>query len=453
MKPDVPKWVIPAFRFPGKWLVLCFFLLYALTLKAQQEKLDYRTTDSLTLKYYLTGEWDSLIRVGKASGLDYYWLNARMGYAWYAKGKYGRALRYFKKALINNDADPFSLEFYAYSSMSLGFSEQTSAAIGSIIQSNPERLYPLSPYPQSGAGGGFLQSTASSVLNPSEIDKEKNIYGEAALPGSGPYFYGYGSLALSPKLIITPGFSYLKTHNPFRAAKADTLLFSADNNYHETNLHLTMTWVPRLCWTVQSHFRLSGMNYEFSTVSYNPAHNSFSLATNKRKITDYAGGLKLTHYFGDLVISTDASWHSEYDSSFTQAGINLYYYPFSDSRLIYGAGLYATFHNNNAGIAVNQSLSLNLLKNLWLTGAFTLGNIEHKSFADGWITYNADFKISRTTSLSILFNLNQSISASVQWTNLKCKGQRIYYSTFTDTMFQDFAYHKNSLSLSIYWKW
>lgn len=453
MKPDIPKLAMPTSKSLGQWLLLCFFLLYGSMIKAQIAKLDYRTTDSLSMKHYLAGEWDSLILIGKASGLDYYWLNARMGYAWYAKGKFGRALRYFKKALANNAADPFSLELYAYSSMFLGLSEQTSAALGDIVQTNPERQFPPPPYPQSGFGGGFLQSTASSILNPSEIDKETNIYGEAAMPGSGPYFYGYSSLALSPRLIITPGLSYLKTNNPFRAAQADTLLFSAHNSYHETNLHLTMTWVPRLCWTIQSYLRLSDINFEFSTVSFNPIQNSFSLATNKRNITDYASGLKLTHYWGDLVISTDASLHSEYDSSFTQAGINLYWYPLSDSRIIYGAGLCFTFHNRHSGVAVNQSLSLNPLKSLRLTGAFSFGKIEHKSFSEGWIIYNADHKISRSTTLGIFYNLLPSLSVSMQWSNLKCNGQGIYYTSYSKTALQNFDYHKNSFSFSIYWKW
>lgn len=209
-----------------KLILLLFFLLLAPSLQAQHRELNFRTTDSLSLQYYLSGHWDSLLRVGKASGLDYYWLNARMGYAWFAKGKYGRALRQFKKALLNNATDPFSLEYFAYSALSMGFPEQTLAALGAFQPTIPDRLHTFNPYPLSAAGGGMLLSNASSVLTGSALDENANIYGEAALPGDGSYFFGYGSFAPTPRFIITPGFSLLKTINPFRAATADSLLFA-----------------------------------------------------------------------------------------------------------------------------------------------------------------------------------------------------------------------------------
>ncbi len=453
MKYNGLKWITHGFAWRDTLILLLVFLLLAPNLWAQHKELNFPTTDSLTLKYYLSGQWDSLLMVGKASGLDYYWLNARMGYAWFAKGKYGRAMREFKKALRNNAADPFALEYYAYSALYMGFSEQTLAALSGFQPTIPDRLRPFNPYPLFAAGGGMLLSNASSVLTGPALDESANIYGEAALPGDGSYFFGYGSFAPNPRLIITPGFSLLKTINPFRAATADSLLFLTDNPYRESNFHLSMAWVPSLTWAFHGYFRLSGLNYDYSAVEYDTATNTFSLSLKNKKITDYAAGLGITHYFGDITLSADACWHTEYDSVYAQVGILFNWYPFSDTRLIYGAGIYAGITNRNPGLAVVQSLSLNPIKRLWLTGTLTLGESAHKSFADAWIIYNADHKINRITTLSVFYNLTQSLSASLQWNNLKCNGQGLYYPSFSETSLQNFDYYKNSLSISIYWKW
>lgn len=429
------------------------FFLIPYTLKAQVPAYDFRTTDSLSLKYYLEGNWDSLIILGRASGYDYYWLNARMGYAWYAKGKYTRALQQFRKTLRNNAADPFALEYYTYAALALGFNEQALAATGEFRPQPPERITAYLPYPLTGAGAGYLSSGASKALASANLDQEPDIYGESALPGSGSFYFGYHAFPLLPRLILTPGISYLKTMNPFRAATADTLLFSSENPYRETNFHLSISWVPALTWTLQGYFRLTGMKYNLSQVTFNPATGRYDLTTIHRKISDQAAGMSLTKYLGNFLLKADASWHSEYDSSFSQAGLFVNWYVLSDTRLVYGAGVYTGFGPRDKKAAWIQRLSLSPMKNLWLTGTLTLGHIAHKSFDDAWIIYNADPQISRITTLSVYMILGRNLSASAQWSNVHCKGYGVYFQPTLEPALQDIRYHKNLVSLSVFWKW
>ena len=441
------------FKSTGILLAMVIIIYNSHPLQAQQKVFDFRATDSLTLKYYLEGQWDSLLAVGKASNLDYYYLNARMGYAWFAKQKFGRAIRYFKKALRYNSTDPFSLEYFVYSSTALGYREQTMAALAKFTPSIPAQLMAFKPYSSGGVGGGILSSTAPSVLSAPSLDENANIYGESSLPGNGNYLYGQSALVVAPGLIIEPGLSILKTQNPFRAATADTLLFSTENPYIEKNLHLGLVWVPSLTWAFKSYFRFSGIDYKYSIVTYNPLSFKYNLDENHQTYSDFSLGSSLTHYFGDLILSTDASWHTEYDSSYAQLGIYFYWYPFSDTRLIYGGGICSGVTHRDSQVAAMQTLSLRPLNNLWITGTLILGNASHKSFADAWVIYNADYKISRVVSLSIFSNLMPRLSASLQWNNLKCMGKGLYFKSFTEIELQDLNYFKNSLSLSIYWRW
>lgn len=431
---------------------LLFFMIPSM-LKAQEPALDFRTTDSLSLKYYLKGEWDSLISLGRASSYDYYWLNARMGYAWYAKGKYTRALQQFRKTLRNNAADPFALEYYIYAALALGFNEQAQAAASKFRPQPPEKISAYLPYPLSGVGVGFLSSGATKALAAANLDQESDIYGESGLPGSGTFYFGYHAFPLLPRLILTPGISYLRTTNPFRAATADTLLFSPKNPYQETNFHLSISWVPALTWTLQGYFRLSGTKYDLSQVTYNPASGRYDLTTIHQKISDQAVGISLTKYWGDFSFKADASRHSEYDSSFSQAGLYVNWYLLSDTRFVYGAGVYTGLGPRDKKTAWVQRLSVSPLKNLWLSGTLTLGHIAHKSFDDAWIIYNADPQISRITALGVFMLLGRNLSASLQWSSLRCKGYGMYLQPTLEPALQDIFYQKNLVSLSVFWKW
>ncbi|MGC8866205.1 MAG: tetratricopeptide repeat protein [Bacteroidales bacterium] len=422
-------------------------------LTAQEPARDFRTVDSLSVKYYLSGEWDSLITLGKGSGYDYYWLNFRMGYAWYAQGKYTRALQQFKKTLRNNAADPLTLEYYNYAALAMGFNEQALAAAGEFRPQAPERIAANPPYPLTGVGAGYLSSSAAQSLTSANLDQDPNIYGESALPGSGNFYFGYHSFPLLPRLLLTPGVSYLKTTNPFRAFTADTLLFSSENPYQEKNIHVSISWVPSLSWTIQSYFRLSGMKYDLKQVTYNPSSGQYGLSTIHQKNTDRAGGISLTKYCGDFSLKADATWHSEYDSAFSQVGLNVNWYILSDTRLIMGAGVFAGLGQRDKRTAWIQRVSFSPLKNLWLTGTLTLGHIAHKSFDDAWIIYNADSQISRITTLNVFMLLGSRLSASLQWSNLRCKGYGLYFQPTLEPALQDMSYQKNTVSLSVFWKW
>lgn len=93
-------------------LVLLIFMLLSEDIKAQQ-KANFRTVDTLTYQQYLDGEWDALVKTGKAAiqqDVDYYYLRMRMGWAFFSQQKYRLAIKHYEKALEFNSTDPVALE-------------------------------------------------------------------------------------------------------------------------------------------------------------------------------------------------------------------------------------------------------------------------------------------------------------------------------------------------------
>lgn len=96
-----------------------------------QENLNFKNVESKTLSYYYASNWDSLIFLGEKaekSGIDYYYLNYRIGLAYYYTSDFFTASYYFNKAYKQNKTatlDSFFKEKYFFS---LLYSRQNVAA-------------------------------------------------------------------------------------------------------------------------------------------------------------------------------------------------------------------------------------------------------------------------------------------------------------------------------------
>ncbi|MCA1746173.1 MAG: tetratricopeptide repeat protein, partial [Bacteroidales bacterium] len=83
------------------------------------QKLTFVQADTTTYNQYLRGDWKELTISGKEAldaGIDYYYLQMRMAYAWFSMGRYRQAIKYYRNALGHNSHDPIANEYlyYAY---------------------------------------------------------------------------------------------------------------------------------------------------------------------------------------------------------------------------------------------------------------------------------------------------------------------------------------------------
>ncbi len=95
-----------------------FFLFLSFSLPAQQ-KLSYTQVDVKTYNQYLAGNWKELIKTGNEylkTGENFYYLQVRMGIAYYELKKYRKAIPYLQKAYNVNRKNDLVNEYlyYAY---------------------------------------------------------------------------------------------------------------------------------------------------------------------------------------------------------------------------------------------------------------------------------------------------------------------------------------------------
>ncbi len=103
-------------------LILTFTILRI----SAQEKLNTLSVDASTYTYYEQGEWKKLIETGKKSldkGIDFYYLQYRMGVAYYQLKKYRKAAEFFEKVLKETPKDVLAQEYLYYSYLFSGMYE------------------------------------------------------------------------------------------------------------------------------------------------------------------------------------------------------------------------------------------------------------------------------------------------------------------------------------------
>lgn len=105
-------------------LILTFLFLPFFVLS--QEKITAKSVDVKTYNLYLQKEWKELISVGKQAekqGIKFYYLNYRLGIAYYELKNYRKAIPHFKAVLNEYSDDKVGKEYLFYSYLSAGMYE------------------------------------------------------------------------------------------------------------------------------------------------------------------------------------------------------------------------------------------------------------------------------------------------------------------------------------------
>ena len=125
-----------------KKAIALVFLLVGVTLFAQKQ-LNYPTVDKKTYEYYLQGDWDSLIALGEKSldvGVDFYYLEVRMGVAYFEKTNYRKSIEFLQNAHKINRSDEFVQEYLYKAYLYSGRAEDARKLAYHFSQSQNDRL-------------------------------------------------------------------------------------------------------------------------------------------------------------------------------------------------------------------------------------------------------------------------------------------------------------------------
>lgn len=384
----------------GKYLI--FLLLLPLHVAAQ-EKPDFSKVDSLTYGYYLSGDWDKLITVGKqgiASGIDYKFLRQRLGYAYFSKGDYFNAEKHFSKALSSDSYNQFTLEYLFYSLVNSG-REQYTASIQKRLDPALREKLQISPF-----------------LPVSAIEMEFDYKFSGTTLRSDPRYFRVGvSTRLSYRLNLMQSFS------SYTASLVQQLARNTKVDIWQRGYYASMS-----------------INTSPHTVIRGAYHYLYTASGNLR----YNGNLFLLSIepqFNRLSFEGHGSLFNYQNSNVYQAGLSAsYVFPVRSELYIRGGASYIS-RNDGRNFVFNPAAGLKLWKGAWIEAAYAKGNMDRYNDFNGLYVYNTYDPVVLRSGATFTYYLGRHVSF---WIN---------YSFETKEFYEDKSYNYNQFSYLGGFKW
>jgi len=379
---------------------LIYFLFFTVSISASEpSKIAY--VDSLSYDYYMRGEWKQLIELGKKAtkeGLNFKYLQQRMGYAYYAMGDYYNSIRYYKNSLNFDENDQISHYYLYYSALNTA--------------NLPMARYHLSKLDNESRKN--IDSKEYKILDC--VDLEYNYKINNYILRANPHYKRIGfSTQLGYRL------------NLYQSISA-----------YDQMTDLTNETVQNEYFASLSYSIFSGTNFN---IAYHYVGTKISSETDTLKIPGNLLFGKLSQNWRRFDFSLSQSlFTNEFSKSF-QTGFHVGYMLPSKFKIYLKSSLYTMTESDTTRLVFNQTIGTMIGRKLWLQGALTLGNLNNFVDNDGLYLYNSiDYTTFRTGASAYLY-LNNHLTFFTNYTYDK--------KQTTETQY---LYNQHSISGGLIWK-
>lgn len=385
---------------------ILLLLLIGISFQLQaQEQVETATIDSISYAQFTTGDWDGLIATGQLAdeaGVDFKWLQQRLGYAYFIKKQYYRSMRHYENALKYDQGDMITHLYLYYNGIYTGD--------GAYARYHAGRL-----------SRGFLESTGQTalrVLDAIDVEYSYKIAKDESRENAHYKRFGLNSL-------LGWGVSLYQTVTDYKQI-TDYTTQNSQNEYYGL-----------LNWNIKGNNNLSAAYHYVGTrvvtdpdTLYIPGHMIYLKA--HRKINRF-----------DLSIS-GANYNSEWINSFQtgfHAGVG-----FAGTHNVYlKSSLYRIWEKgldyDYSRFVFRQTAGISPWKYLWTEASVTLGNLYHFIDDNGLYIYNALDATTFRTGLSVFGYVSK---------NLTLYGNYSYDEKYF--YLWDITYPQHSITGGIIWK-
>ncbi len=336
----------------------------------------FRQVDTTTYNLYLEEEWQRLIQEGKSAlehGIDYYFLQMRIAYAYYALGKYRQAARFYKNALEFNRQDPTANAYlyhaYKFGGRELDALRQTSA-LSAAQKSNMG-------FNDSINFVAFGLNYAWAGANTAAIQDGIVSNTDLLTPGTqkATHTMHYASVSLSHRLgtavILTHQGSYLYKNELSYVISNYRSFLSEEQPVQQYEYSLDMDISIAEGWIIRPGIHY--LNTEiplYAETSYGPGSGINRAAVSELKIVDWVQKLLLTYQSSYADLGLSYVHHNFNDITTHQAGFHGTVYPLANLNLYMGVDAYVQFGIfNNEGsenYLIRPMLGGKIFNHLWL---------------------------------------------------------------------------------------
>ncbi|MDD3321325.1 MAG: hypothetical protein PHS59_07765 [Paludibacter sp.] len=344
-----------------------------------QQNYTFATVDSLSYNYFVNGNWNELINISKEAEhqkIDFKYLQQRVGYAYFMKKDYYKAIKHYTKSLIFDKTDEISHLYLYYSALNIG-DESMARYHFSLLSLKLQES---------------LDTKKFSLI--SAIDLEYNYKINNSELRTNPNYTRIG---------VNSSLGYRLN------------LYQTLSRYNQTTDYVDITQQDEYFGSLSySLFDRTNINFGYHYV-------------NTKITTDpdsylYPGKVlygKLSQRINRFDIGINASVFNSDLANASQLGIEIGYVIPSKVNLYLKSSIYnvkSTTYDledidtvSTNSIIFSQKIGLFALKNIWLEASLTLGNLNNFVDTNGMYLYNSTDPTTFRTGTSVFWYLNKHL--------------------------------------------
>ncbi|KJF42948.1 tetratricopeptide repeat protein [Draconibacterium sediminis] len=437
----------------SKRIVTVLLFMAVFSVLNAQTNWNYTEVDKKSYELFQQKKWKELIEFNNEAcekGIEYFYLQARTGIAWYNLGKYRKASKWFFKAWENDQHFEWLQEYLYYSLVYSGrYVEASKLAVdfSNELQQkiNFQKMKPL----QIAIEGGYSwnpdieQLLGSNMHNDLEVGPD---YGEAF------YFKNYHFESLDYSHQIAPGV--ILNHNLTHVGtdKMEQLYWGSHYNF-QIDVKQNQYFLNPVFALGKLYFSPS-MNITWGKSAlllgnYDP--NTFY--TSNYKFSDYIFTTSVWTNWGNFSPGAEINLANIANEGFKQASAWLTIYPLSNSNLYLTPRVYFKSDNDNSFGYNTFGLSGGFqLGQFHFYGNYLNGEMENFIESGGYVIANFPGRSTRKYMGSIYFPFAKRYQFVVRYLNQDVSERyRVYQNA---TLFNEKAYNyiKHTITAGISWK-
>ncbi len=427
--------------------VLLVLVLVATSNSKAQHEINFKYIDSLSFAAYEKGDWKSLIELSNKSvelGFDYFYLQMRMGIAYFTLGQYRKAAVHLEKALEFNSSDQFARNLLRQS-YEWGGMQMEAAWLEKRFDENPALIQWIRLY----AGLSFSGSNEASKQL--DLDGNEDIYGEINRPGD----FTYGSLGV----VVAPGKGYRLGLNYSKLQLNNYQLFSLGelgSLSHKYNLiqHQVSAVLPiriKHGLYVLPELDLLILNSEPKTVWFDTISNMYRSSIISNSTQNYVAGLKFIRNLPASDIGLSLSRSNLNGKEQWQTSVIAAIYPFHNLNFYTYSRFYTLFEENQVRIHYKQLIGFKANRFLWLQAGIHFGKMENAADENAGLMYNTYGRVIYNAMASMIFVVNSKLNLQLDFNMLEMKSPYITFNDLTNYTANSYNYKNIHLKGGLIW--
>lgn len=431
-----------------------FLLLFAVAVSSQ-EKWNYAEVDRKSYELYEQQKWAELIVFAdeaRHNGIDFFYLQARTGIAFFNLKKYRRASDFFLKAWENDKSAEWLQEYLYYSLVYSGRSVEASkyAAQFSVpvkVKINHQNMKPL----RAALEIGYSFNPDFDALSNRSFDEELNVgsdYGEAFILKNYHFESVDYSHQLAPGVGINHNFTHLNINRQQQVDWGVQYTFPIKTNQFQYFVNPYFVIGKKLNLSPSFNVIWGNSSYFLGGYTEQPIFREKEI-----KFADFILSLSSWSHFGNFSPGVEVNAANIYDINLTQLSAWITYYPFSNLNFYITPRIYLkkeekdrSFSFNTFGISGGAQLGP-----VHFFGQYLNGDMENFIEPGGYVVANFPGRSEQKLMGSLYFPVWKKYQFVVRYINQDVIETYYVYTDDFGRNPTEYKYIKHTLTAGISW--